>query len=391
LLFDLSVSQSSAARIDRLQRQAASGPDVICLGGGLPDPRFFPKRDLGDAFFRALHRPSDALQYGWPEGELELRDWVAARLRLMGADLDPEHVVITNGAQQAISLTTRALLSPGQTVGMMDESYPGAIEAFRSAGLQLVPWERSASAYYLMPAVGNPGGRRMAPDERAEILRRLEREGPLVIEDDAYAESTFVGRREMPLVVLAPERVIHVGTLSKVLCPGLRVGWIATRHPALARILAEKQQADLQAPSLTQRIVAEYLKGPRFDRHIARVRRGYERKAKALLQAVREALPEFRVTVPHGGFSLWLEHRGPHGLFDDLSLLRAAIRRGVSFDPGRTFRIRDSKQLALRLCYGSVPLDELERGAARLAEALEDVRGATSARLTLAPKGREAP
>ena len=375
LLFEPSaMSLSPSVRIDRLQRRAAQEPDIIALGGGLPNPNFFPKRDLGDAFFRALHRPNEALQYGWPEGEPELRNWIALRLRALGAPVGPEDIVVTSGAQQAISLLASTLFRPGMSVGMNEESYPGAIEAFRRAGLALVPWQERAAGYYVMPSIGNPGGQPMAPSARDELLSRLLEEKSLLIEDEAYAESCFDGRRERPLLAELPASVVHIGTLSKVLCPGLRVGWIATKHPALQRILAEKQQADLQASSLTQRIVAEYVAGPRFDHHLERIRRGYERKAKVMRAAVLAALPGFRVQRPRGGFSLWLEHVDPEPYIDDLTLLGAAVRHGVSFDPGRSFRIRESKRLAFRLCYGAVEEALIERGVARLAEALSEVR-----------------
>jgi len=374
------MSSPSSARIDRLQRRAASEESVIGLAGGLPDPRLFPRRDLGDALFRALHRPNEALQYGWPEGELELRKWVAARLGARGASLGPEHVIVTSGAQQAIALAAHVLFSAGQTVGLSDVSYPGAIDILRSLGLQLISWRDRACGYYLMPAIGNPDGQSMTEDERRDLVGRLALEGSTLIEDDAYVESRFDGRLARPLVADLPERVLHVGTLSKVLCPGLRVGWLATRHPALGRILAEKQQADLQAASLTQRIVVEYLRGFRFERHLLQVRRDYQRKAKRLRDAVLRELPEFRVDEPRGGLSLWLEHRDPVAGFDDLTLLAAAIRNGVSFDPGRSFRPLESRQLGLRLCYGSVPEGDLERGVTRLAEALREVRGPVSSR-----------
>lgn len=368
------MPSSSAARIDRLQRRAAQEVDVLCLGGGLPDPRLFPRQDLSDAFVRALHRPAAALQYGWPEGELELRHWVAARLRAAGADLQAKDVVITSGAQQAISLTARALFSPAMMIGLTGESYPGAIDMFRAWGLNIVPWQRAASGFYVMPTVANPGGQAMASDVRAELLRRAEVEGATIIEDDAYGDTRFSDTRTRPLIADAPERVVHVGTLSKVLCPGVRIGWLATRHPGFSSILAEKQQADLQAPSLNQHIVAEYLSDGRFERHIARVRRVYEQKARLLERAVRRSLPMFRLRAPQGGFSLWLEHEDEQTPVSDMTLLAAAIRHGVSFDPGRSFRIRESQRLALRLCYGSVPEGDIDEGVERLAEALDYVR-----------------
>jgi 2-aminoadipate transaminase len=367
------MSASVSARIDEIQRQAAQASDLIPLAGGLPDARFFPKRHLGDAFHSALTRPRQALQYGWPEGEPELRDWVAARLRTRGADLGPEHVVITNGAQQAISLSAEVLFAEGNTVGLQAESYPGAIDILRALGLRFVSWRMPAHGYYLMPAMANPRGTAMSDDQRAQILERAGREGTPLIEDDAYAELTFDGQTARPLVADAPESVVHIGTMSKVLCPGLRVGWLATRHPELKSIVAKKQQLDLQAGSLTQRILIEYLKGDHYEGHLTRIRRAYARKAKLLRNAVLRNLPGFSVGEPRGGFSLWLEHKEPRFAAFDVPFLAAAIEAGVSFDPGSSFRINGNGRLSLRLCHSGVREEDIEPGVERLARAFQQV------------------
>ena len=365
----LFMTRPSAARLDQLQRAAAESPEVISFAGGLPDPQLFPKYELSDAFYCALHG-SQSLQYGWPEGEPELREWVAARLRSRGADVDAEHVLITSGAQQAISVAARSLLSAGDRVGVKSPTYPGALEIFRGLELDLVDGSSPARAYYVQSAIENPRGSPLGEAERHELLKSAEGADAVIIEDDAYAETVFAGRPARPLLADAPETVLHIGTLSKILCPGLRIGWLVTRHPKFAELLREKQQTDLQAAPLTQRIVIEYLRGGHLEPHLARIRREYARKAERLCRAVRLLLPEFSVTEPQGGFSLWLEAREGAVQVSDLDWLASAVRHGVSFDPGRSFRAQRSDRLSLRLCYSGAPEEAIERGVRRLGEAL---------------------
>lgn len=369
LLLPRFMTRTSGARLEDLQRAAAESPEVISFAGGLPDPRLFPKHELSEAFYSALHA-SQSLQYGWPEGEPELREWVAARLRRRGADVEAQHVLITSGAQQAISVAARSFLSAGDRIGLRDPTYPGALDIFRGLELELVSSTSPARAYYAQPAIENPNGNPLREFARRALLKAAQGASAIIIEDDAYAETIFDGRPARPLLAEDPERVLHIGTLSKILCPGLRIGWLVTRHPKFSELVSEKQQMDLQAAPLTQRIVIEYLRGGHLDQHLTRIRCDYARKARTLRKAIARHLPEFSVQEPEGGFSLWLEDRPGDPRVSDLEWLSAAVQRGVSFDPGRSFRVWPSDRLALRLCYSSVAEDAIERGVRRLEEAL---------------------
>lgn len=352
---------------ERLTRRAAAKPGLISFAGGLPDPALFPKRDLAEAFLSALTAHGRvALQYGWPEGSGDLRDYVAGRLRQRGAQVDAEDVIITSGAQQAVLLALSAA-PQRRAIGVDAESYPGALDAFRAAGAELVSLEQRAPLYYVMPAVGNPRGQRMTEDERTALLHRARRHRGYVLEDDAYEGTSFDGVETRPLLADALERVFHIGTFSKTLCPGLRIGWLVPPRRLSAKALRRKQTQDLQANGLTQALLIEYLKGGRLERLKERARRRYRRKLGVLQAVVRRLLPDFRFTPPLGGFSLWLEsERG----FQERALLRAAVERGVSFDPGSSFRALGRGKAALRLCYSAVPEGEIERGVERLAQAL---------------------
>ncbi|HEX9967821.1 MAG TPA: PLP-dependent aminotransferase family protein [Solirubrobacterales bacterium] len=361
--------------IETLLRRAADERDVIAMGGGLPSPRQFPRRALLAAFADAVLQPApDALQYSWPEGAQGLRTLIADHMRSRGAAVDPDRVIVTSGAQQALMVATQLLCPRGARILTDAESYPGALDLFRSRGLTVIPLGAApygaACAVYVMPAVGNPRG--VAMSERAQ--RDLLASGLPVIEDDAYGDLRFSGPGPRPLFTEAPDRVFYVGTFSKTLAPGLRVGWLVPPEPFHERALRAKRDADLQSNGLGQAIVERYLREGGFARRLAGLRTFYRRRAKQLAAAVRRELPGWRFSFPEGGFALWLEADAPDCPGGELGLLRAAVEAGMSFDPGSLFRPdRSPRPLALRLCFSALEPDALERGAKRLACAWRSV------------------
>jgi 2-aminoadipate transaminase len=351
-----------------LQRRAAELPGLISFAGGLPDPALFPKRHLSRAFLAAIsERPSSALQYGWPEGLPELRERIAAELAERSIAVEPERIIVTSGAQQAIQIAA-SVVGTRPRIAVERESYPGALEIFRSARGKLVELEDDAHLYYVMPSVSNPRGQSMSATARGSLLARARACNGYIVEDDAYAGTRFDGGGEPPLLASAPERVFHVGTFSKTLCPGLRIGWLIPPRKLARSTLKHKQATDLQASSLSQALLADYLRTGDFPALQRRARARYRRKLRRLLAAVERELPQLRASPPIGGFSLWLESSLA---IDDSLLLERAIEQGVSFDPGQQFRARPEKTLAFRLCFSAVPEDQIETGVARLARALK--------------------
>lgn len=320
-----------------LQRRACEQSNVIGLGGGLPASELFPRAILSRAFLAAIDR-QDGLQYGWPEGNRGLRAWVAARLRARGADVTPDDVIVTSGAQQALAIATdvlrtlRTLRNRGQSFEVDAESYPAAIDLFRGRGIRLVPareqLNEAVTAAYVMPGVTNPRGHGLGDARRRTIISR----GGAIIADEAYAELRFDGRLERPLIADARDRTWHVGTVSKTLCPGLRVGWLIPPRAHLESATEAKRDLDLQAPSLAQAILKEYLARDDFDARVDRARKFYRRRAERFLATLRRAFPSFRIAEPEGGFCVWVE-TDEEG--DDTALLSLATEHGVSFDPGR--------------------------------------------------------
>jgi 2-aminoadipate transaminase len=349
---------------ETLLRRAAGLPGVVSFAGGLPADAQFPRRALTAAFVAAVAQPAaSALQYGWPEGEAALREWVAARLRARGAQVAADEVLVTSGAQQAIAIAAGLVCRPGGAVLVEPESYAAALDLFRGRGLRPTTSAAGACAAYVMPALSNPRGWALGGGARAALIAS----GLPLIEDDAYAELRFAGPPPRPLVADVRARTLHVGTFSKTVSPGLRVGWLVVPPRLQARALRAKRDADLQANSLAQAILAGFLRREDFDARLRRLRRYYRRKADRLAASLRRRLPSWRFRDPEGGFSIWVE---TDVALSEIHLLAHAVEAGVCYDPGSLFRADGrTVPLALRLSFSAVAEDAVDRGVARLARA----------------------
>jgi 2-aminoadipate transaminase len=351
-------------RIETLQRKAAADAGVIGLGGGLPADAQFPRKALVAAFLEALSSAGlPALQYGWPEGLASLREKIARRLNGRGMNVGPDDVIITNGAQQAIALSLELVCRPGQRIGVDAETYPAALDLFRSRGLRPHAGPGAFEALYSTPALANPRGTSLDGAARAQLLaRRLP-----ILEDEAYAELRFDGALAPPLAATAPQRVFLIGTFSKTLCPGLRVGWLVPPPRYRRRALRLKHDSDLQSNSLAQAIVDHVLAHDDFDERLVRLRRFYRRRASRLAAALKRHLPSWRFRFPEGGFTIWAE---ADDVVDEARFLAHATRHGVSFDPGSMFRAdARTTPTAVRLSFAAAPGPELEEAVRRLARA----------------------
>ncbi len=337
-------------RLIELRKRAAERSDVIGLAGGLPAQELLPRTALSRALAELTLSREDALQYGWPEGALQLRRWIATRLAARGATIDAERVIITAGAQQALAIA--GALAAGHTIAVGNATYPAAIAAFARAGARVV--ERRGDLRYVIAGVSNPHG--VARDEPL---------GPEpTIVDEAYAELRFDGALPHLWLAAAPDRVWHVGTISKSLAPGLRVGWLIPPAAAHADALELKHAADLQTASLSQAVLARLLDMVDYDAYVAAARAAYAERAAALVAALRRHAPELEFAEPEGGFSIWIEteERG-----DELALLEAALAEGVMIDPGSEFRPTPSHRIAFRLSFSHVAPDQLDEAGRRVA------------------------
>lgn len=356
--------------IDRLLRQSAASSSVISLGGGLPSAALFPRKQFAKAFLFAMSEPRCcALQYDWPEGQNSLREWVAQRLRHRGAEVGKEDVLITAGAQQALALAASFLVQPGTAVDVERETYPAALELFRRRGAKLVSGDEAAGCIYFVDGISNPRGR--IPDARFRA-RLLQGDTP-IIADEAYAELSFGGALVRPLVADGRSHVWHVGTLSKTLSPGLRLGWLLPPRPMLQQAIELKQTIDLQSASLSQVIAERFLEQDDFEARLARQRTFYQQRAETLARALRRFLLDWRFSEPEGGFSIFAEtdYAG-----SDEDWLRVAVSHGVSFDPGSLFRSQpNGTSLGMRLSYSATAPNALIEAAQRLGKAWKAYRG----------------
>lgn len=345
-------------RVARLHEQAARLPGLIPLAGGLPANELMPRAGVS-AVLAEVVRSTEALQYGWPEGNDAVREWIANRLVARGVAIEPGHVIITAGAQQALALAAAEL--PGTSIRVDDATYPAALDAFNSAGR--TPGS-AGEASYVIAGVSNPHGYDRVEPRRAELLAS----GGAILVDEAYAELRFDGALHRPIARDAPDRVWHVGSVSKTLSPGLRIGWLVPPAARRAAVLARKQASDLQTSSFAQVVLARLLDVIDYDALLARARHRYAARAARLVEGLRRHAPELRFREPEGGFSLWIE---TEDVGDDVALLEHAITAGVSFDPGRLFRVDGAASpVALRISFSHAPIDALDEGARRLAAAL---------------------
>jgi 2-aminoadipate transaminase len=340
-------------QITQLQKEAAERPDVIGLAGGLPADELLPRDEVGRALAEVTASREDALQYGWPEGIEQVRDWIVTRLARRGATIPADRVIITAGAQQALSIAGTILKGTAIRVG--DATYPGALDAFRRAGA--IPQARDADVAYAMTGVANPIGRALA----LEPAR-------LYIADEAYTELRFDGHVPRPLVADHP--AWHIGTISKTIAPGLRVGWLIPPAHHHDEALEIKAATDLQTASITQAALGRMLQTLDYDALVARARTEYTRRADALVAALRAHVP-VSFAEPEGGFSIWAttDLAG-----DELAFLRTALDEGVMVDPGSLFQVAPGETIAMRLSFSSAPPERIDEAARRLGRALDRFR-----------------
>lgn len=367
-------------------RQDAS---LISFAGGMPDSALFPI----DAFRRVLNEVvrdegPQLLQYYPATGYLPLRQYLSAYLLRFGVEAPPEQILIVNGSQQGFDLIARTFVDPGDHVAVEQPTYPRAMQVFRAFGAQLVgvplgsdgPEVRTLERviarqapklFYCQPTCHNPTGLAMSGETARRVLAVAARE-QLPIVEDGFDPSLHYGIRPVaPLKALDRDGVVlYIGTFSKILFPGLRLGWLVAPPPVIERLAAAKQLADLHTSALLQAAVHRFCERRLLDRHAARVAREYARRCTLLLDALRRRMPgDVRWTEPHGGFSLLVTL--PSGM-SAAALLPRALERGVAFTPGGAFFLDEAGEGTLRLSFSSLPAARVDEGVRRLADTIKD-------------------
>ncbi|KAG4081084.1 hypothetical protein HA402_010255 [Bradysia odoriphaga] len=365
-------------------------PDVISFAGGLPAPSGFPVEVVRAAFDKVLATNGrTALQYGPTEGYAPLRQWVADDLNRHGANIAPDQILIVSGSQQALDLLGKVLIDKGSKVLVEDPSYLGALQSFSlyqpnyvpvptdEGGLipQAITPELAADARFLyaLPNFQNPTGRTMNLARREALVQLAAKLNLPIIEDDPYGELRYAGEPQPGLLALAGKHganVIRLGTFSKVLAPGLRLGYIAARRDIINKLVQAKQATDLHTPTLTQMAVYEIVKDGFLDQHLPKVRDIYRTQGRCMLEAIQQEFPaSVSWTKPEGGMFLWVtlpEH------IDSTKLLAQAIEQNVAFVPGGPFYSGKSVPHTLRLSFATVPEDKIRTGIAILGKLIKE-------------------
>ncbi|MFF9241064.1 PLP-dependent aminotransferase family protein [Streptomyces sp. NPDC014801] len=361
-------------------------PEVINFAGGLPAPELFDRTGIAAAFRAVLEdTPARALQYATTEGEPVLREALAARITGRGLPTGADDLLITTGSQQALSLLATALIDPGDTVLVENPCYLAALQVFGLAGARVVAVPGDADGpdpraleelvarerpklLYTVPTFQNPTGRTMPAGRRAELAAVAARCGLWIVEDDPYGELRYDGE-PVPWIAAhedARDRTVLLGSFSKVMAPGLRLGWLRAPQGLRRACAVAKQAADLHTPTVNQLAAARYLDV--LDAHVERVREVYGERRDAMLAGLPDALPAGSTwTRPEGGMFLWV--RLPSS-YDTTALLPRVVRHDVAYVPGAPFYASAPDPRTLRLCFVTQTPEEIDEGLRRLAAGL---------------------
>lgn len=357
-------------------------PEVISFAGGLPSPATFPVEQMRIAYERVLTQQGKvALQYGPSDGYEPLRAWIADSLSTDGARIAPEQVLMVSGSQQGLDLLGKVLIDEGDRVLVETPSYLGALQAFSVYGPEFVsiPSDdggllpeavaatgQGARMLYALPNFQNPTGRSLSLERRHELVTNCARLGLPLIEDDPYGALSYRHAPLPKMLGMNPDGVIYMGSFSKVLTPGIRLGYVVAPLPLAQKLEQAKQASDLHTAQLTQMVVHEVIKDGFLEQHIPTIRNLYADQCQAMLAALAEFFPAgVSWTKPEGGMFIWVTL--PRHI-DSMALLNEAIGHNVAFVPGAPFYANEPESNTLRLSFVTVPPEKIRQGVQRLGE-----------------------
>jgi 2-aminoadipate transaminase len=369
-------------------------PEVISLAGGLPDTTTFPAEDVAALMARvAADASARALQYGPTEGMDELKACIVEVMAAEGMDVGSDDLLVTTGGQQVIDLVCKTLIDPGDVVVAEGPTYPGAVPTFSAYEADVVQIEmdrdgmrielledtldrlaregRTPKFIYTVPTFQNPAGVTMSLERRHRLVRLAAERELLVLEDNPYGLLRYTGDSLPPLYALdRGEYVIYLGTFSKILSPGLRLGWTAAPRPVLEKLNLGKQGADLCSSTFSQHFVVEYFAQRNWRDLLGRLRELYSRRRDTMLDALAEHLPhETEWTRPEGGMFIWATLPD---YIDTSDLLARALREHVAFVPGRAAYLDGRGGSSMRLNFAGVSDDDLREGVRRIGKVVSE-------------------
>ena len=374
-------------------------PGVLSMAGGLPSADTFPVEAIKTACDRVLtHNAKEALQYAASEGFAPLREWVAAKVATLGIQASPDQVLITSGSQQGLDLVGKLLCDAGAPVAVETPTYLGALQAFTPyepifaslasddegplpSAIEALPHDAPGTRFaYLLPNYQNPTGRVMSAQRRQAVVAAARKAGVPIVEDNPYGDLWFDQPPPASLSSLWPEGSIYLGSFSKVLTPGFRLGYIVAPSEIYPKLLQAKQAADLHTPGFNQRVVHEVIKGGFLDEHVPKIRARYKANRDAMAKALAECLPPgCEWQVPEGGMFFWI--RLPEGL-DAMTLLPRAVDAGIAYVPGAAFYAHQPDPRTLRLSFVTLTPDLIAEGVDKLGRVLHEALALTTAETT---------
>ena len=367
--------------------KAAVSPGVISFAGGLPNAELFPAKGILKATQKVLqHQPERALQYSNTEGLPELRRQISQYYHQKGMEVPIENILITTGSQQAIDLLGKVFIDKDDTLVMEEPGYLGAIQAFAMYEPQIVQvplledgidpelFEHALSGQqvklaYLIPKFQNPSGISYT-EQRIQAVAQIARQRrTYIVEDNPYGDLSYDGKSTSGFYHYLPEQTIMLGTFSKTVVPGFRIGWVVAPADVYEQLVKAKQAADLHTDVFAQSVLSTYLFDTPLEEHLNTIREAYKQKAQTMIAALEQHMPaEVTFTRPHGGMFLWMTL--PEGT-SSMELFQLASKRGVAFVPGFPFYANASDSNSLRLNFTCSSEAQIEKGVHILAESLK--------------------
>ncbi|MCL5935375.1 MAG: PLP-dependent aminotransferase family protein [Firmicutes bacterium] len=381
-----SYNQSYASSVLREMVSANSSlAGIISFATGMPDPYFYPVKTLAELFNRIESTNKADFGYIPTAGYGPLRGSICEMLKSYGITSRPEEVMVVSGSQQGLYLLSKALLEPGDYVVMESPTFLGAIQAFQAAGAKILSIDTSEPHFlslledyiiryrpkflYIMPTFQNPSGSLLPLKERQDLLTLAARHRLVIVEDDPYGELYYGQAPPPPLKALdSYGGVVHLGTFSKILIPGLKIGYLAAPAVLIKRMAFAKQYVDLNANNVTQWLLHRYLEEGRLSDHLAMVRREYKKRRDAMARALRRFCQhDLEFDFPEGGFYIWCKLREAETVS---RLLHEAVKNGLSFVPGDAFYASGATGKEFRLCFATHNEGIIAEGVRRLGKAL---------------------
>lgn len=382
------TSSMSASEV-RALFAVASRPEVVSLAGGMPFVQAIPTQDVLNVVAEAFSEHGSApLQYGGGQGHLDLRERLVVLMAGEGLVADPDDLVVTTGAQQALDLLGKIFIDPGDLIVVEAPTYVGALTAFTAYqpdflsidldddGMVVEQLEDALvhgarpKFVYTVPNFANPAGVTMSLARRERLVALCREAGVPIIEDNPYGMLRFEGDALPSLRSIDPHNVVYLGTVSKVFSPGVRVGWALAEPSVIQRLVLAKEAADLCGSSFDMLVTERYLSGPRWRTNLGGLVERYGQRRDAMLEALREHFPaSARWTYPAGGFYVWVTLPG---WVDAQAMLAAAVERLVAYVPGTAFYADGRGRNQMRLAFSYPSEDRIREGVARLGALLAD-------------------